>query len=160
MSPQHRHYLFVEQGIGAGIFNFLLNGAIAWLLFRGMTTVPLWGQQSIGGDTLWTTFLLPLFTTLIASRIVRGHVRTGHVPAMPWPPSSPGRRTPRSLGLRGFLLGVVFVLAVGLPATRVLEAAGVAEMSFGRFLAFKAAFAGALAVLVTPLVARAALADA
>ena len=83
MSPRHRTYLLIEQGIGAGIFNVVINAAIAWLFFHGMSTVPLFGDQSIMGDTIGTTFMLPLLTAIIAGRIVRAHVRTGHVPAWP-----------------------------------------------------------------------------
>jgi len=159
MSPRHRSYLLLEQGIGSGIFNVVLNAAIAWLMFRGMTNVPLWGQQSIAGDTIGTAFILPLLTTLIASRVVRGHVRRGHVPALAWPDASPGRWMPRGLTLRGVVLGIVCLLVVGFPATSALGAAGFDEMSFGGFIAFKALFAGVLATVVTPIVARLALAD-
>jgi hypothetical protein len=159
MSPRHRSYLLIEQGIGSGIFNVALNAAIAWLMFRGMQNVPLWGDQSIAGDTIGTAFILPLLTTLIASRIVRGHVRRGHVPALAWPVASPGRWMPHGLTLRGIVLGVVCLLLVGFPATQALGAAGVDEMSLGGFVAFKALFAGVLAALVTPIVARLALAD-
>jgi hypothetical protein len=54
MSPEHRRFLVLEQGIGSALFNFVLNGAIAWLLFRSFERVPLWGQQSIAGDTIGT----------------------------------------------------------------------------------------------------------
>jgi hypothetical protein len=160
MSPRHRQYLLLEQGVGAGVFNLLLNGAIAWLLFRGAATVPLWGQQSIGGDTIVTAFMLPFLTTLIASRIVRGHVRKGSVPAFAWNGSRLGAWMPAGLTLRGALLGVACVVLAGLPMTRLLSTLGVVEMTFGGFVAFKALFAAALAILVTPLIARAALADA
>jgi hypothetical protein len=159
MSPQQRRYLLLEQGIGAGIFNFVLNAAIAWAIFRQMETVPLWGQQSIAGDTIGTAFMLPLLTTLIGSRVVRGHVRKGRVAALAWPEASFGRRLPRWLSARGALLGAACILIAGIPATRSLEAAGIGEMSLGGFIVFKAAFAAVLAVLVTPLIARAALAD-
>ncbi len=159
MSPGHRRYLLIDHCLGAGIFNFLLNAAIAWVLFRQMETVPLWGQQSIAGDTIGTAFMLPLLTTLIASRVVYGHVRKGRVSALAWPEASFGRRLPRWLSLRGALLGAACILVAGIPATRTLAAAGVGEMSLGGFVVFKAAFAAALAVLVTPLIARAALAD-
>ena len=159
MSPRHWRYLLVEQGIGAGVFNVVLNAAIAWLMFRGATTVPLWGQPSIGGDTLGTAVILPLLTTRIASRIVRGHVRAGHVPAMAWP-AAPLGRLPRGLVARGAILGAVCLVAVGIPTTQALAAADVGTMGFGGFIVFKALFAGVLATLVTPLVARLALADA
>jgi hypothetical protein len=156
MSPRHRSYLLIEQGIGSGIFNVLLNAGIAWLMFRGMATVPLWGDQSIAGDTIGTAFFLPLLTTLIASRIVYGHVRKGHVPA--WPDDA-ARWVPRPLWLRGFVFGVVCALVVGWPFTQALAASGVDGMSLGGFVTFKALFAGVLATFVTPVVAWAALAD-
>jgi hypothetical protein len=160
MSPVHRRYLLLDQGIGAGIFNVLVNAGFAWLFFRNLSTVPLWGEQSIVGDTIGTAFILPLLTTLIASRIVRSHVRSGRVPALAWSEaSSLGPRVPRWLSVRGALLGIVCIVVAGIPTTHMLAAAGVAEMSFGGFVAFKALFAGVLAVPVTPLVARAALAD-
>ena len=40
MSSAQRRYLR-EQGIGSAIFNFVLNGIIAWLVFRGQATVRL-----------------------------------------------------------------------------------------------------------------------
>jgi hypothetical protein len=159
MSSGHRRYLLLDQGIGAGVFNVVLNAAIAWVLFRRMDAVPLWGQQSIVGDTLGTSFMLPLMTTLIASRIVYRHVRLGRVPALAWPEASFGRRLPRRLSLRGALLGAVCLVVAGAPAIRALAVVGVDEMSLGRFIVFKAIFAGALATVVTPLIARLALAD-
>ena len=159
MSPRHRTYLLLEQGIGAGIFNVVINAAIAWLFFHGMSVVPLFGDQSIMGDTIATTFMLPLLTAIIAGRIVRAHVRTGHVPAWPWT-AGLARMVPRSLGARGVVLGVLCVLLVGIPTTSLLGAMGVTEMSFRGFIAFKALFAGVLAAVVTPVIARASLADA
>jgi hypothetical protein len=158
MSPRHRTYLAIEQGVGSGIFNVLLNAGIAWLIFRGMPVVPLLGDQSIAGDTIVTTFMLPFLTSVIAGRIVRGHVRSGHVPPLAWSPGV-ARLMPRSLALRGTVLGIVCVLAVGFPTVQTLGTAGVTDMSLGGFVAFKALFAGVLAAVVTPLIARASLAD-
>ena len=36
----HRRYLLIEQGIGAAIFNLLLNGVIAWFAVRSLERVP------------------------------------------------------------------------------------------------------------------------
>ena len=74
MSPAQRRYLVVEQGVGAAVFNFVLNAVIAWLMFRRQDVVPLWGQQSIAGDTIGTSLLLPLITCLVVTRLARGHV--------------------------------------------------------------------------------------
>ena len=160
MSSRHRRYLLLDQGIGAGIVNLLLNAAIAWLLFRGMTAVPMWGQQSIGGDTIGTAFVLPFLSTLIASAIVRSQVRAGYVPAVALSASSALRRLPRSLAGRGALLGLIAVVVTGIPTALALDAAGTVEMGFRDFILFKALFAAVLGALVTPVIARAALADA
>src|SRR5262249_42490303 len=134
MSSRHRRYLLLEQGVGAGIVNVLLNAAIAWLVFRGAARVPLWGQQSIGGDTIVTTFMRPFMTALIATRIVRGQVRDGHVPGLALAASSvlQGLQS-RSPSGRGAVIGAVCIVLVGVPATLVLGALGVSEMTFGSF---------------------------
>ncbi|MEO6026584.1 MAG: hypothetical protein ABIR79_06930, partial [Candidatus Binatia bacterium] len=93
VSPAHRRFLLLEQGLGAGVVNAVLNGLIAWLSFRGTAMVPFWGQQSIGGDTIGTCFLLPLLTVLIATPLCRGRVRAGDLPPVTW---TPGMR--RTLG--------------------------------------------------------------
>ena len=155
MSRAHRHYLLLEQGVGAAGFNFLLNAAIAWLMFRGAEVVPLWGQQSIAGDTIGTSVILPLLTCLIATRIVRGHVRSGKVAPLGW-----SRDTqpwlgwlPRGTLARGLVLGAVGLLVFAPPVVGVLAARGVTQLGFGRFVVFKASFAAAEALVVTPLVA-------
>ena len=160
MSPRHRRYLLLDQGIGAGIINLVLNAPIAWLLFRGMEVVPLWGQQSIAGDTIGTAFVLPFLTALIASTVVRSQVRSGYVPAAALSATSALRLLPRSLAARGAVLGLIAIVLTGLPTAVALDVAGVGEMAFGDFVMFKAAFAAVLGALVTPIIARAALADA
>ena len=75
MNPELKRYLFVEQPIGAFVVNFLLNALIAWGLCRGMTTVPLWGETSVAGDTIATSFVLPFVSVLIATLLVRRDVR-------------------------------------------------------------------------------------
>ena len=104
VSSRHRRYLLLDQGVGAGIVNLLLNAAIAWLLFRGVASVPMWGQQSIGGDTIGTAFVLPFLSTLIASAVVRSQVRAGYVPAAALSARSVLRRLPQGLVRRGAVL--------------------------------------------------------
>ena len=125
-----------------------------------MEVVPLWGQQSIAGDTIGTAFVLPFLTALIASVVVRSQVRSGYVPAAALSASSALRRLPRSLAGRGAVLGILAIVLTGLPTAAALDVAGVGEMAFGDFVLFKAVFAAVLGALVTPIVARAALADA
>ncbi len=169
MSRAHRRYVFLEQGVGAAGFNFLLNAAIAWLMFRGADVVPLWGQQSIAGDTIGTSIILPFLTCLIATRLVRGHVRSGKVAPLGW-----SRDTqpwlgwlPRGTLARALALGGAGLLVFAPPVLVTLAAFGVTHLGLGRFVVhglarfvvFKASFAAAEALVVTPLVALWAIAE-
>ena len=82
LSGPHQRFLLIEQGAVPTVFNFALNGAIAWALFRSAEEVPLWGESSVGVDLLATAFLLPFLTCLIVSAIVARHVRDGKVPPL------------------------------------------------------------------------------
>ncbi|TMA62975.1 MAG: hypothetical protein E6J68_12805 [Deltaproteobacteria bacterium] len=155
MPPAVRRYLLLEQGVGAAVFNFVLNAAIAGAMFRSVDVVPLWGQQSIMGDTIGTCFLLPLLTCLIATRLVRGHLRAGKVASLGWTRASHPVLgwLPQTTARRGIaLLAPLAFVALGLL--------GVAGLPFWRFVLFKAAFAALAAALVTPLVALWAIAEA
>jgi len=156
MPPVVRRYLLLDQGVGAGVINLLINAAIAWAVFHGATTVPMWGEQSIGADTIGTTFLLPFLTCLIATRIVRAQVRSGRVPAYAAIPPLLAR-LPRGAAARGAVLGAIGVAVVGVPAAFALSLLGVAEMRFWPFVGFKAVFAALLATVVTPVIALYAL---
>jgi hypothetical protein len=162
VSPTHRRFLLLEQGIGAAVFNLALNAAIAWLVFRRLETVPLRGEQSIAGDTLITGFLLPFFTCLIVTRLARKQVEAGHVPPLAW--TGAGRVAlgwlPARTWLRGVVLGGAGVVLLAMPVVALLDAAGVDGLTLGRFVAFKASFAALAALLVTPAIARWAIAPA
>jgi len=160
VSPAHRRFLLLEEGVGAGIVNLLLNGAIALLLFRGMTAVPLWGPQSIAGDTVGTTFLLPLLTTLIVTPLARGAVRAGRFEPLVWTRDVPAvlRCLPSGTFVRGCVLGLLCTAIVAPLGIGALAACGVAEQTLLGFVAFKALFAGGLAALVTPAFALLAIA--
>src|SRR5260370_7320498 len=93
-TPAQRRYMLLDNGVGPFVINFLINAVIAWLLFRHATHVPLWGQSSIAGDTIATSFLLPLITCLIVTPIAPGRGRsallpqlTSQVPGKPLPPT-------------------------------------------------------------------------
>src|SRR5262249_22322469 len=148
-------------GVGAAIVNFVLNAGIAALLFYGQSTVPLWGQQSIAGDTIGTTFFLPLFTCLIVTRIARGQIRGGRPIGLGWT-----RVTHPVLGWlpigtfrRGVVFGLLTMALVAPPAVWALTVLDVTILSFRQFVLFKATFAAALAAVVTPVIALWAIAE-
>jgi hypothetical protein len=151
MSSAHRRFL-LEQGVGSVVVNLLINGVIAFLMFRGSASVPLWGQQSIAGDTIGTTFFLPLFTSLMVTPLSRRRMRAGDLSPIVGAPLGL-QWLPEHTLRRGIALGVFTAIAVAPLSLAVLALLGVAEQSFWGFVAFKAVFAAALGAVVTPLIA-------
>ena len=153
LSPAHRRLLVLDNGVGSAVFNFLLNGLIAWLLFRTATEVPLWGASSVAGDTLATAFLLPFLTCLIVSRAVERRVTQGHVPRLA-PADLPQAAWPRRSTLaRSLFLGAAGVVLAAVPVVAVLSISGFSGFAgLWPFVGFKATFAALLAAVVTPLV--------
>ena len=155
MSPTLRRYLLLEHGVSSAIFNFVLNGGIAWLAFRNTVEIPLWGQQSIAGDTIGTTLLLPLLTCLIVTPMVRRHMQARDLDGLERSRVADAllRWLPASTFRRGLRLGVACVVVIAPLAITGLGALGVTQMSLWHFIGFKAAFAAALAFAVQPLIA-------
>lgn len=161
-SDAHRRYLVLEQGLGSIVINIVLNAGIAWLLFRGLDVVPLWGEQSIAGDTIATTLILPFLTCLIVTRLAHREVRNGRFDAPAWRRSEHpilGRLPAKTLA-RAAVIAVVSLVAFAPPTITALSWLGIAELPFRTFLIFKAVYAGILAGLVAPPIALSALGDA
>jgi hypothetical protein len=160
VSSDYRKYLVGQAVIGAGI-NFLLNGAIGWLLFRHLPRIPLYGEQSVAGDVVGTSFLLPVLVCLIATPLIRREVREARLSADDRLRPGAGRSAwvPRNLVLRAVVLGVLATLLVSPGTILTLLALGVDSLALRPFLMFKAGFAAALAALITPIGAAWALED-
>jgi hypothetical protein len=112
----------------------------------------------MSGDLLCTCFLLPFITSLIVTRLARAEVRRGRFPRL----ESKGllARMPHSVRLRSLVWGAVVLAVVGPLAVGGLVLSGVTEIETRQFVIAKALFAAALAAVVTPLIAIAALHDA
>jgi hypothetical protein len=160
LSDAHRRFLVVEQGAVPTLFNLVLNGVIAWALFRSSSAVPLWGESSFGVDLLATGFLLPFLTCLIVSSLVGHQVRSGRIPVLT-PDHLPHfrwyRRSPMA---RGCTLGAAGVVFGAIPVVWALTLGEAAPVKVWSFVAFKAVWAAMLASIVTPIVAWWALAHA
>jgi hypothetical protein len=158
-AAQHK-YLVHDQIIGAGIFNLLLNAGLTWLSFRHHKLVPMTGDPSIVGDTIGTALIMPLLICLIASPLVRKAMKAGKVDA--FSESSRVRSILRWLPawsfVRGLVLGLVCVAWFAPPLLLLFKLAGVENMSVGGYVLVKSLFAGALAAVVSPVVAMYVLA--
>jgi len=160
LSDRHRRFLLVEQGAIPSVFNLVINGLIAWALFRSVPAVPLWGESSVGVDLLATAFLLPFLTCIIVSGLVARHVRSGKVPPLPIEQLPLSRWFERSSTARGMLLGAGALVFGAAPLVSVLSLGQAQPIPVSSFVAFKAVWAAMLALLVTPVVGWWALAHA
>lgn len=156
-----RRYLYVERPIGAFVINFVLNALIARAVCRDLPSVPLWGQPSVAGDTIATSFILPFLSVLIATPLVWRDVRGGK----PSPeslrdrPARP-RWLPRPLMARAIVLGIVATIVAAPLALGPLVLAGVTGIAMPGFVWAKATYAAALGAVLAPTIAAAGLADA
>ena len=157
LTPAQRRFVLLDNVVGPFVVNLLINGVIAWLLFRKATHVPMWGQSSIAGDTIATAFLLPAITCLIVTPLARGRVRTGRVAAVD---DASWRRIPRNMVWRALLIGLICLLVLTPLTLFVLGALGVGGLSPWHFVYFKATFAAVEGALVTPFLALWAISEA
>jgi hypothetical protein len=159
-APQLR-FVLIEQGLGAAVVNFVIDGAIGWLLFRGVDPVPFWGDPSIAADTIGTSFILAFLTTMIVTTLARSRVRGGVLTTITAARLRPRllASLPRNTFLRALVLGATCAATAAPLMLLVLHLVGVDAMPHGAFLLFNASYAAVLGGLVTPLVAVAALAE-
>lgn len=164
LNAAQKRYLVVDLAIGAAIVNLLLNLGLGWLFLHSKEGIAFSagsGDPSLVGELFGTCFLLPFFTGLIVTPLVKRVARQGRVPALSW-----GRadhrwlsRLPRGTFLRSLVIGLLCVLVVALPAIGVLSLLHVEWIAFRPYVLAKGVFSGLLAAPVTPLFGLAALAD-
>lgn len=159
LTPSQRRFLAVEQIIVPTLFNLVFNAGLGWVVFRGHTPVPLWGDPSLGADILGMLFFLPCFTCLIATPLIKRAAQAGKVDRLTIAPEEHRvlRYLPRSLWLRSGLVGIVCVFAFGPVSLGVLSAMGLHQWTLTDAIWFKGVYAGVLAALVTPIIALYAL---
>lgn len=154
-------YLLLDNGVGAAVLNVGINGVIAWAMFHGQSSVPLWGPIGIAVDTAATSLILPFLTCVIVTLLTDWHVRAGRVAALP---RSHARGLQRRLPAGTLAQAVVFAVAsfvVLVPITlSALVSLGIEQMPFRTFVFFKAGFAVVDGAMVTPLIAWLALSSA
>lgn len=160
LSDRHRSFLIIEQSFFAGLINLVINGVIAWLLMRSLTEIPLWGETSMGVDLLATGFLLPFFTCMVVSKLTRGQVQNGKLPALEPSQIRPVGFHRRSSLFRAILVGVIGVIFASGPLVALLDLAQAAPVPLMSFITFKAIWAGLFAMVVSPIIAWWALSAA
>jgi len=160
LTVDHRR-LVLGQALGGAVINLFLNGWLAWATFPPVETLPLWARGNcVAGDTLGTSFFLPLITCIILTLVTRKVVRGGSIP---WIPRAElptvSRILPNNFIGRGALVGLACALTVGLATLGLLTALGVDAMTRSQVTTYKAVYTVLLGLLVTPLFAWRAFAD-
>jgi hypothetical protein len=161
LPPGVVQYLLIGQAFIPIFINFTINFVTGWLTFRGSPTVSTWAfDKGAALDTIGTCYFLPAITCLICTTIVRRHVQRGVMPLLPI------QDAPRWIQwFRGHLLwratkfGIVGLTVFAGPVYAAYCVFAEDTISTPQFLLIKIAFAVALGIVVTPLIALVALTD-
>lgn len=160
LSKRHKQFLLIEQGASPTIPNLVINVLITWLINRSSSTIPVWGAKSVAQDLMASGFLLPFLVCLIVSPLVARQVRSGKLPPLPLEQLPFWRWFRFPVWVRGLYLGILGVLFGALPLVWALSIGQARPFPVGSFILFKAVWASMLALLITPIVAWWALANA
>jgi hypothetical protein len=160
-SAAQRRYLFVQNTVGAAVINLLINGAIGWVITRGLDVFPMWSIPGAAADLAATGFGVS-FGTCIAARIgVSWEVTRGKI--VPPPQFEPYagwyRRLPRPIFARSVWFGLWSLPVFVLPLLLALVIAGSTAFERVHFIWLKAGFSALEAAIVTPLIVLSVLFD-
>ncbi len=134
------------------IINVALSLAFFLLLFGGSEPVRVWGIANYAFDFVPQSFMIALMSVLVPGLLATRRRKAGLVERVerhPW--------LPQQLARRAVLVALLAVLFGAGIVILVLFAARVDTLGWKPALAFKLAYGGALAAVVTPPTLRAAL---
>ena len=157
----NRRWVVVNALLATALINVVVNVAIDILIVAGHGEIPLWEPPLVRPSTAWTLmgtlFLLPLITSVLATRAVRHDLEAGSLERVNVSPrlwaahEAPARR--------GAALGLTALVLVAPPLLIVMTLLDFQDLSHTRFIAYQTAFAVLLGLVVTPLVAIRAMGD-
>ena len=161
LPPGVFQYLLIGQAFIPILINFSVNIVLGWLTFSGKPTVSTWAfQNGAAADSISTCYFLPAITCLICTTIVRRHVKRGLVPLLPIQEAPHWVRWFRGhLLWRATKFGIVGLAAFSIPVYAAYCLSAGDTIATPLFLVIKVAFAVALGIIATPLIAMVALTD-
>jgi cytochrome P450 len=147
--------------ITPAVINFILNGVIAFVTFRGGSSVALWGIDGMSIDIILTSFLLPFLTCLIVMPIIWQLFEQGGQSAVSWTRFDFWWLAwlPQGKWARAAAIGVATALGGSAMLLGGLYLLEVENLRPNEAIVLKASYCAVLAGLVTPLLALASLAD-
>ncbi len=152
-----RKLLMVDHGLIPGLFNFFINGGIAWWINQSKDEIPLWGQESVAMDFIATAFLLPLITCLIVTPMVAAKIKKGKLLSLQRTQALPSILKP--VILRAIIVGLIAAVAVALPIVSLWHFFGPENVSVLSFVWLKGVFAFALGAMFSSLIAWLSIRD-
>lgn len=165
LGPEHRRWLAINALAVSALLNAVLSAAIAWASSTGARSIPLMSIPLLHGpstltDSLGTLFVLPFVTTLLVTAAVRRDQRLGRLPvARSGPRTRWLDRLPRRPLRRAAELGAGCLLVLGPPFACLLIVVDFGGVTQSTFVAYKAIFGVGFGLVVTPVVALAAMTD-
>ena len=136
------------------VINLVLSAAVAWMIFKDLPVVPLRGSLSVGADTLFTAFVLPVLICLVTVTLVRKKMAAGRAPELGQLADQFWLRGIHSSSFtfrHSLAFGVLGVMLVGVPVLCILMASVLSDMSLYNFVLYKAVLAAVLAALTAPV---------
>jgi hypothetical protein len=162
ISQQHWRWVTLNALIGTAITNLVVNFGIGLFSARGIHHVPTWSisavHPGVTSDLLGILFTLPLITCVLVSLGIRRELADGKLAQLDaavfgrW-----AMLTIASTGKRALRFGIATIVLAGPPLLIATAIAARHGMSHNEFVTFHVAMTVTLGLLVTPLIALAAM---
>ena len=165
LTQSHWHFILVKQGLIAVLSNVIINGIIAWLIFKPAKSVSMFGSQSYALDLTATTLLLTFFISFFAYKSTFKEVSEGRLDTLAWDIKKHANFRfainlfPQFSGqpfLGSIALAVAITLLIAPLVIGVFILLGAHELPLMLYVVFKAFFAGLLAATTVLLVSMVA----
>jgi len=165
-------YVLGMQGVGAGVLNGLINGVLAYVMYRHspLNTIAFSGTLTcVVSDVIITAFLIPCLTGIIGTALVHNDLRLGklitpidhHHLAHPMFKHVPTGQSWMDIVKRSILFGFLGVLVFA-PVTLLIiyMCTGTRGMqAVWGYVAFKGYWGGLEAMILSPMLAFIAIAQ-
>ncbi|MEM7802579.1 MAG: hypothetical protein AAF633_25525, partial [Chloroflexota bacterium] len=161
LSADQRKFIRQSFIVSPFVINFVINGLLAWLTYRGRDFIPIWREDGSVADIVLTIFLISFLSTFVVIPLMRQSIEQGDQDSVSWSRSDIWWLSwiPKNRWLMANALGVASVFLFGGLLLGALALFGIDGMGSGATIGFKAIYAGVLAAIVTPIIALATLAD-
>lgn len=160
----NRRWILVNALLVPVFLNVVITSGIDLLSIAGHGEIQLWGpplvRPSSGWTVIGTLFILPLITCLLVTTAVHADLEKGTLERL-----DSGFRRGRGAGLpatrlrRGVAMGVAANLLLAPPLLLAMTLLDFPDLAHGPYVLIHAAFAVALGLFVTPVIALMAMTD-